>query len=147
MTLPFELKKYHKSSKKADWKYCGMIFRDDGHFNYVYNKYIHATNCELCNKLFLNSKNRHLDHDHNTGEVRNIVCQKCNRHKKDNKSISNTGEKFIFKRKSKEYKTGYCFGIQIVRDEKNILNTKRKTLEEAIICRDEFLKNNPEIFS
>ena len=147
MTLPFELKKYHKSSKKADWKHRGIkIDQDD--FDYVYNEYIHATNCELCNKLFLNSKDRHLDHNHDTGEIRNIVCLKCNSSRKeDYKCSSNTGERFIHKCKNKEYKTGYYFRIQIRRDGKSILNNSRKSLEEAIICRDEFLKNNTEIFS
>ena len=145
--LPFELYKDHKNSKRRDWKKRGMIFIDDGHFNYVYNEYIHATNCELCNKLFPNSLNRQLDHDHNTGEVRNIICNKCNHQKKDMKIFSNIGERFISKCKNKYYKNGYCFKIQIVRDGNKIIEIARNTLEKAIIVRDEFIANNPEIFT
>ena len=147
-SLPFELRKYHKSRTKSSWKSIGMKFRDDGHFKFVYNEFIHATNCELCNKLFSKSRDRQLDHDHETGEIRNIVCNKCNSHKKDNKKKqSNTGEDYISKCKDKNYKNGYMFKIQIVRDKQNILKKVRKSLEDAIIVRDEFIANHPEIFS
>tara|TARA_R110000850_G_C9747948_1_gene445089 strand:- start:54 stop:503 length:450 start_codon:yes stop_codon:yes gene_type:complete len=146
--LPFPLAKDHKSKMRCKWKKRGMIFRDDGHFEFVYYEYIRATKCELCNKLFPNSINRQLDHDHNTGDPRNIVCCKCNLRKKDNKKIpTNTGYDYIHKRKDKNYKTGYCFRIKIVRDEQNIINTTRKSLEEAIIVRDEFLAAHPEIYT
>ena len=135
--LPFVLRKYHKSRTKSSWKSIGIKFRDDGHFEFVYYEYIYATNCELCNKLFPNSKDRHIDHNHITGEPRNIVCTKCNSHKKDNKKKqSNTGEDYISKCKDKNYKTG-----------QNILKKVRKSLEEAITCRDEFLVEHPEIFT
>ena len=80
MSLPFELCKNHKSNTKSNWKRRNIEFRDDGHFNYVYYEYIHATNCELCNKLFSNSRDRHLDHCHETGDIRYICCQSCNIH-------------------------------------------------------------------
>ena len=146
--LPFELRKRHKYLTKKNWEKRGMIFRDDGHFEFVYYEYIRAKNCELCNELFPNSLNRQLDHNHITGEPRNIVCCKCNLRKKDNKKIpTNTGYEYINKCKSKNYKTGYCFRIQIVRDKKNIINTSRKTLEEAIKCRDEFIAKHPDIYT
>tara|TARA_R110000796_G_scaffold7826_1_gene26437 strand:- start:57 stop:503 length:447 start_codon:yes stop_codon:yes gene_type:complete len=145
--LPFELHKDHKYRTKSGWKSRGMKIDPDD-FDYVYNEYIYATNCELCNKLFPNSKDRQLDHDHNTGEVRNIVCCKCNLCKKDNKKkLTNTGYDNISKLKNKRYKTGYFFQIRIRRDDKYIIAARRKSLEEAIICRDEFIANHPEIFT
>ena len=146
--LPFSLPKYHKTDKRRSWEGYGMIFVDDDHYNYVYKEYIYATNCDLCNKQFPNTKDRQLDHDHETGEIRNVVCSKCNVNKKDRKPRkTNTGKQYITKTKDKDYKTGYCFRIHIIRDGKNILNTKRKTLEEAIICRDEFIEAHPEIYT
>ena len=62
--LPFPLREYHKREMKALWKHRGIIFVDDEHFEYIYNEYIHATNCDLCNKQFLKSTDRQLDHDH-----------------------------------------------------------------------------------
>ena len=148
MELPFKLYKYHKSDKKSNWKRSGMIFTPD-EFEEIYNKYIYSTNCELCDVLFPKSRNRCLDHDHLTGKIRNIVCQKCNHQKKDRKSCkeTNTGEKHIYKVKDKEYKQGYCFRIQITRNGKYILNKRRNTLEKAIELRDTFIRNNPAIYS
>ena len=146
-SLPFELYKYHKRRTKESWNRIGIKIDPDD-FDYVYNKYIHTTNCELCNKLFSKLRDRQLDHDHETGEVRNIVCNKCNCCKKDKKpKQNNTGEDYISKSKSKEYTNGYSFRIRIMRDGNYILNTQRNTLEKAIKCRDEFIANHPEIFS
>ena len=141
-SLPFLLPKYYHIHKKSSWSISGMKFRDDGHFKFVYNEFIHATNCELCNKLFSKSRDRQLDHDHETGEIRNIVCNKCNCCKKDKKSQSNntSGFQYISKNKNRFY-------IRIMRDGNYILLTQRNTLEEAIIVRDEFIANHPEIFS
>ena len=148
MSLPFPLHKDHKKNMKSTWKYRGIIFQDVYHFEYIYNKYIHATNCELCNVKFPKSQNRQLDHDHVTKETRNIVCNKCNQLKKDYKrKQSNTEYNYITKCNSKDYKNGYCFYIRIKRDGKHIINTRRKTLEEAIICRDEFIAAQPDIYT
>ena len=145
-SLPFELYKNHKSSKRKDWKKLGIKIDEDD-FDYVYNEYIHATNCDLCNKLFLNTIDRCLDHNHETGEIRNIVCNKCNSHRKDNLKKTNTGEDHIYKVNSFTMKNGYCFQIRLYRNGKYLLRTSRKSIEEAIICRDEFLKNNSNIFT
>ena len=147
MEMPFKLTKRHKTDKKYDWKYKGMIFTPE-EFEEIYNKYIYATNCELCDVLFPNTRNRQLDHCHETGKIRNIVCQKCNIYKRDNKpKKNNTGEKYIYKIKNKDYKQGYCFRVSIRRDAKLILNTRKKTLGEAIVVRDTFIRDNPDIYS
>jgi len=147
MELPFEIHKKHKSKTKFSWKNKGMIFTQE-EFEEIYEKYIYATNCEICNVLFPNTRNRQLDHCHETGKIRNIVCQKCNIYKRDNKpKKNNTGEKYIYKEKNKDYKLGYCFRISIRRDAKLILNTRKKTLEEAVIVRDTFIREHPEIYS
>jgi hypothetical protein len=148
MSLPFPLYKRHKYLKRWDWERRGMIFVDDDHYDYIYNEYIRATKCDLCNKEFLKSLDRQLDHCHITGDPRNVVCQKCNIHKKDNKpKNTNTGENNIHKRKHIRYKNGYVFEIKIRRDGKYILHTLRTNLEAAIKCRDEFIEAHPEIYS
>ena len=74
-------KEYRKTenSKKpqmiSSWKYRGIIDTD---FDLLYDYYILQNNCMVCGIEFKNSLNRHLDHDHNTGEVRYICCCKCN---------------------------------------------------------------------
>jgi hypothetical protein len=147
MELPFELTKYHKRTTKYQWKSRGMIFTSD-EFEEIYNKYIYSTNCELCNVLFPNSINRHLDHDHLTGKIRNIVCRKCNQCKQDRKPReTNTGEIYIYKVKHNGYNQGYYFRISIRRNGKHILSNTRETLEEAVILRDTFIREHPDIYS
>ena len=35
-------------------------------------------NCAICN-VFVEGKNKHIDHDHSTGNIRGILCRDCNR--------------------------------------------------------------------
>tara|TARA_R110000772_G_scaffold119339_1_gene225321 strand:+ start:220 stop:687 length:468 start_codon:yes stop_codon:yes gene_type:complete len=145
MELPFNISKRHKANTRMNWKKRDIEFRDDGHFQFVYHEYIHAKNCELCNKLFTNSKDRHLDHSHITKQPRYIVCQCCNNKQIDRKkNPSNTGKTYISKRKDKRYADGHYFRVEIKIDYKKILNTARITLEAAILCRDEFIESHPE---
>tara|TARA_R110000803_G_C11718477_1_gene287889 strand:- start:4 stop:384 length:381 start_codon:yes stop_codon:yes gene_type:complete len=75
------LKKYRstengiKSYRISKWKYRGMIHDD---FDSVYEIYFHTWNCEYCGCEFKNTKDRCLDHNHETGEVRAILCNRCN---------------------------------------------------------------------
>jgi len=73
-----ELSKYTKEQKRCTikcWKNRGVIYHD---FDELYEVYIKTMNCQHCGKEFPNSRYRHLDHDHETGMFRKIVCHKCN---------------------------------------------------------------------
>ena len=68
-----------KSSRIWGWKKSGVIHHD---FDELYQMYIDTKNCDIC-KVELcegnfGSNKRVLDHDHSTGEVRNILCHTCN---------------------------------------------------------------------
>ena len=69
-------KKVHKINM---WKFLGVICDD---YNELYDKYINATECELCKTPITEGKGligkKCLDHDHKTGEFRNILCGHCN---------------------------------------------------------------------
>ena len=78
-------KEYYRCPEKSinnrinTWKRRGVISDD---YQELYKKYINTTECELCNCNLSKGTGligkRHLDHDHETGEFRNILCGKCN---------------------------------------------------------------------
>ena len=97
--MPFDRKEYMKQYKKTpqfiktkrigNWKTQGLI----GDYEAIYDRYVNTTNCDLCNVELcegLKGRNRKcMDHDHDTGEFRNIVCHICNNNKSDTKKRTN----------------------------------------------------------
>ena len=144
--FPFELRKYHKTRTINNWKYKGLKETDETILE-IYEGYIRASNCELCGNAFKSSRDRQMEHCHTTGKFRNIVCNRCNQCKSDNKCYSNTGHRYISKVKNKTYKQGFCYKIIIRRNQKRVLYKSVKTLEEAIEIRDKFLEEHPNLFT
>ena len=94
-------KKYRNSDKGKkfftinNWKKRGIITDD---YDKIYDEYINTTECKLCNHTFENSTERCLDHCHQTGEIRNIICRPCN-----TRDYRPTFDKQEYKKKKREY--------------------------------------------
>ena len=84
------MKEYNKSykmenphiSKISDWK-CkyGIKLRPNEDWDSVYLYWKTCERCELCDVELTDGKgltSRNLDHDHDTGFIRNILCWGCN---------------------------------------------------------------------
>tara|TARA_R110001592_G_scaffold84909_1_gene250894 strand:- start:160 stop:588 length:429 start_codon:yes stop_codon:yes gene_type:complete len=63
-----------KSNFISNWKTKG-VKNDD--FNSLYEYYLNCKFCEEC-KVDLTLCKKCLDHDHETGKFRNVICSRCN---------------------------------------------------------------------
>jgi len=70
----------HQCFSINNWKKYGLLCREGETYKDIYNHVMSVNNCELCNVEFTEeSKNqRCMDHDHNTGYFRKVLCRKCN---------------------------------------------------------------------
>jgi len=69
--------KYVKNHTLYDWKKRGLICED---YDKLYDYYLSVEECENCG-IELNSgtgTKKCMDHCHNTGLFRNILCNTCN---------------------------------------------------------------------
>jgi hypothetical protein len=91
-----------KSARITKMKQCGIISDD---YEALYEKWKETTNCEECNVELVGGNkggNRKcIDHDHETGAFRNIICHECNlrRGREDNNIIAKTKEEISEQRK------------------------------------------------
>ncbi len=69
-----------KSSRIQRWKTLGVLHDD---YDTLYKEYLETDRCDICGVNLTEDKRKTkttkcLDHDHETGFVRNIVCHSCN---------------------------------------------------------------------
>ena len=143
MELPFELYERHKSNMKAQWKHKGLITDE---FEAIYEKYIYATNCELCKKKYKSRRDRQMEHCHETGEFRNICCRSCNQRKRDVKISSNnkSGLKCISEHKNRTCKQGFTWVFSVTIDRKRKTLKESVDLEKVIQFRDKWFEEHPD---
>jgi len=64
-------------SLKYHWKKWGVT----GNIDTIYGRWLNATKCEVCGVKFEDTLSiKCMDHDHDTGEFRHILCSSCNNH-------------------------------------------------------------------
>ena len=64
-----------KSRIISNWKSFGLVHPD---FDALYETYLQTESCNVCKKVFGDTFERCLDHDHETGLFRQILCRGCN---------------------------------------------------------------------
>ena len=148
MKLPFELQKKHKTTTKSRWKKYGLICSEED-FEAIYEIYITSSKCEICKKKYKARIDRCMEHDHETGEFRNICCQRCNQKKRDRKINSNnkSGYKYIYKVKSTQYKQGFAWVFYVWENGKTKNKKKSVDIEKVIKFRDQWFEDNPDYFT
>lgn len=86
-----------KSARISNWKKMGLKSDD---YDMVYDEWKNTTNCEECGvELIEGNTGKHkkvLDHDHNTGLFRNVICNSCNiiRGNQDRGVVRQTNEQY-----------------------------------------------------
>jgi len=86
----------HQGLMIRTWKSRGLILREGETYKGIYSFVMSIENCNLCNVKFNNeihSQKRCMDHCHETGYFRKVLCIKCNSHYMTD--ISKTGHMFI----------------------------------------------------
>ena len=63
-----------KKARMKQWKFRGCINITDE----IYDYYDKCSKCDICGKEFSSVYDKCLDHDHNTGLYRNVLCKSCN---------------------------------------------------------------------
>jgi len=80
-------KKYNLKNKdkrrKREWRYHGLIDSDNDNYNRIHDLWLNQKYCNACDiELTRTGKTINtqacMDHDHETGLFRHIICQKCN---------------------------------------------------------------------
>jgi len=72
-----------KSTTKSNWKQSGMLFTDED-FERIYNLYLTQKFCNACDikltrgERYTTPTKACMDHNHETGLFRHIICHSCN---------------------------------------------------------------------
>ena len=108
-----------KNMRINNWKKRGILSDD---YDKVYDEYIKTTHCKLCNHEFINSTERCLDHCHQTGKIRNIICRSCNT--RDYRPVYNKKEAIKNKRIYQETWGGRtdCLNNSLLKIETNLFD-------------------------
>ena len=64
-----------KSKRLNDWKRRGLLHDN---IDELYEQYINTNECNVCKVEFTDKNKRCMDHDHQNGAFRNILCNRCN---------------------------------------------------------------------
>ena len=133
----FDRKKY--DTIKA-WKRIGIKFYNKEDEDYIYDYYINTTHCENCNKVFLNTIDRQLDHCHLLNEIRGVICRTCN-----NRTIESCSK--VNKYINKDCKKGFRWVFELERDGKKVVQKTSINKEVVEEFRINWINDNLHYFT
>ena len=134
------MNKYKKYDTIWTWKKSGIKFYNKEDEDYIYDYYINTTHCENCNKVFLNTRDRQLDHCHLLNEIRGVICNKCN-----HRTIEKCGK--VIKKINIKCKQGFTWSFQLKRDRKLIVYKTSTNKEELEEFRINWINDNLYLFT
>jgi len=124
-----------RHDKIKDWKKKGL--KETKEFmNQIYEEYLRSEECELCGEPYSKHNRKNMEHNHETGEFRNICCHRCNLWKTDR-----VGKNITLCKKRNKYE------VQIQRNYKSVLHKFCNTEEEGREMIDKFMIDNPHYFT
>jgi len=112
-----------------NWKKSGLICDD---YNALYETYIGTAECQHCQIEFTKKNKRCLDHSHETGLFRKIVCHRCN--------VMDSYIKYPNGYSKQAYKQEYY-----QKNKQRISERKKEKIEcdcGSIVCRGDIAKHN-----
>tara|TARA_R110002126_G_scaffold222946_4_gene368028 strand:+ start:520 stop:969 length:450 start_codon:yes stop_codon:yes gene_type:complete len=122
---------HHDRRLITKWKARGLLLREGETYENIYKKVYSSRNCDLCDLIFDTSNRPEMDHDHNTGYFRKVLCRSCNASyligKKKSYKNNKTGHKHIGYREKRGY---YTVSKSI--NGKRIFNREFKSKTDAI---------------
>ena len=121
-----------KSEAKFKWKSRGL---KPEHFEHAWSEYKKSTCCDWCAKDYKSNFDKQMDHCHNTGDFRNILCKDCNGWRNNCDNINYYVRKNI---------NQWYYKVQVQRNGKNRVEKPYhfQTREEAEARLQEFKKDN-----
>ena len=112
----------------------GLICENREEIEGIYMLYICSERCEECNCPYTKENKKCMDHCHETGNFRNILCHSCNRKRNTKQNSSGTTNISWYK-----YRNCWIYQI-IIKGKKH--NKKSKDLEWLKEYKLEYEKNN-----
>tara|TARA_R110000787_G_scaffold283651_1_gene396637 strand:- start:308 stop:745 length:438 start_codon:yes stop_codon:yes gene_type:complete len=111
----------HQAYTIRNWIKYGLKCREGETYKDIYYHVMSIDKCELCNIEFTDEiKNqRCMDHDHNTGYFRKVLCRGCNANyltaSQKLKRSNKLGHMFISRNITKNRSGTYCVGFRYER--------------------------------
>ena len=70
---------YRRSNQKTSWKAHGMKLCKGETWDGIFDIYSTMEECNGCARPFQPNEKRCLDHNHENGEIRGVLCYSCNK--------------------------------------------------------------------